>query len=122
MMIRNLLVAMLCTLNCWADQSVISLIPKNLWQTYKTKTLPKPAFDAQQTWLNLNSGYSYFIFDDADIEANQVDEYMDEISIRSHTNHVAVLEESINGGHAVSKLREMSKRAPNVRILLWDIH
>jgi len=68
-MIRNLIIAMLCTAFCWADQSIFSLIPKNLWQTYKTKTLPKPAFDAQQTWLNLNPDYSYFLFDDADIEA-----------------------------------------------------
>lgn len=67
-MIRKLIVAMLCTMFCWADQSVISLIPQNLWQTYKSKTLPKSAFDAQQTWLNLNPNYSYLIFDDADIE------------------------------------------------------
>jgi inositol phosphorylceramide mannosyltransferase catalytic subunit len=67
-MIQKLIFAVLCTACCWADQSIISLVPKNLWQTYKSKTLPKPAFDAQQTWLSLNPEYSYFFFDDADIE------------------------------------------------------
>ncbi|MBF8262938.1 MAG: initiation-specific alpha-1,6-mannosyltransferase-like [Parachlamydiales bacterium] len=67
-MIRYLIAALFCCCLGWADPSIISLIPRNIWQTYRTKTLPKPAFDAQQTWLSLNSDFSYFFTDDADIE------------------------------------------------------
>lgn len=52
----------------FANQHLMDRIPKTIWQTYKTKKLPRPAHQAQQTWKKFNPGYSYFLFDDADIE------------------------------------------------------
>ncbi len=46
----------------------MSKIPKIIWQTYKTKQLPKPAQGAQKTWTNRNQGYAYHLCDDADID------------------------------------------------------
>jgi inositol phosphorylceramide mannosyltransferase catalytic subunit len=44
-----------------------ALIPKTIWQTYKTKSLPKEASILQETWTAKNPGYAYFLWDDADI-------------------------------------------------------
>lgn len=51
-----------------ADPSLVSKIPLNIWQTDKSKTLSMPAMEAQRTWIGLNPEFSYFIYDDADIE------------------------------------------------------
>lgn len=44
-----------------------SHIPKMIWQTYKTKSLPKDAKKLQKTWLSRNPDYAYSLWDDADI-------------------------------------------------------
>jgi len=51
-----------------ADTSLNSKIPLNIWQTDKSKALSIPAIEAQQTWISLNPEFSYFLYDDADIE------------------------------------------------------
>jgi hypothetical protein len=43
-------------------------IPRKIWQTYRTKDLPKPAAEARASWLELNPHYEYHFFDDAEIE------------------------------------------------------
>jgi mannosyltransferase OCH1-like enzyme len=51
-----------------ADLSISSQIPLFIWQTYKTTKLPKTAFDAHQTWVDLNPEFSHFLHDDGEIE------------------------------------------------------
>lgn len=43
-------------------------IPQKIWQTYRTKELPRQAKEAQISWLELNPGYEYHLWDDDDIE------------------------------------------------------
>jgi mannosyltransferase OCH1-like enzyme len=56
--------ASLCLLfsTCSAGQ-----IPKIIWQTYKTKTLPQEAKRLQKTWIAQNPDYAYSLWDDNDI-------------------------------------------------------
>lgn len=63
----SFLSVILCTI-CFSDDSLTSKIPLNLWQTYKTKTLPLQAIDTQQSWIQLNPEFSCYLYDDADIE------------------------------------------------------
>ena len=51
-----------------ADISLSSKIPPNLWQTYKTKNLSMRALKTQHTWTRLNPEFTYFLYDDLDIE------------------------------------------------------
>ncbi len=51
-----------------ADTSLSSKIPLNLWQTYKSQSLPMTAIVARRTWIHLNPEFSCHLFDDADIE------------------------------------------------------
>lgn len=41
-------------------------IPKRIWQTYKTKALPKEAKECQQSWI-AQKDWDYKLFDDSDI-------------------------------------------------------
>jgi mannosyltransferase OCH1-like enzyme len=43
-------------------------IPKIIWQTYKTKDLPKDAYDAHKTWVDKNPDWKINLYDDNDIE------------------------------------------------------
>jgi inositol phosphorylceramide mannosyltransferase catalytic subunit len=45
------------------------MIPKIIWQTYKSVDLPREAAECQDTWLRKNPGYVYNFFDDAAIYA-----------------------------------------------------
>lgn len=63
-----LLFFLFCASNAPAESVLTSKIPHQIWQTYKTKTLPMPAIEAQQTWIHLNPDFSCFLFDDQDIE------------------------------------------------------
>ena len=40
------------------------MIPKILWQTYKTKFPPKVSENCIKSWLNNNPGYEWYYFDD----------------------------------------------------------
>ncbi len=51
-----------------ADCLLTSKIPLHIWQTDKTKELSIEAIANQSTWKDLNPEFSYFLFDDADIE------------------------------------------------------
>ena len=62
-----LICAFLMHHSCFAIETIMSSIPKKIWQTYKTKELPPSARRAQETWFK-NDGYSYFLWDDSDIE------------------------------------------------------
>ena len=42
-------------------------IPRKIWQTYKTKKLPRPAIAARETWIRKNPEYKYNFFDDDDM-------------------------------------------------------
>jgi mannosyltransferase OCH1-like enzyme len=52
-------------------------IPKIIWQTYKTKDLPKEANNAHKTWIDKNPGYTVNLYDDNDIE-NHIKTYWGE--------------------------------------------
>lgn len=56
-----------CIFSLRADEHLISKIPLNLWQTYKTADLPLVVRNAQTTWTSLNPEFSYFFYEDADI-------------------------------------------------------
>ncbi|HSX10490.1 MAG TPA: glycosyltransferase, partial [Chlamydiales bacterium] len=43
-------------------------LPHLIWQTDKTKDLSPRALETRQTWIDLNPGYRYSLYDDADIE------------------------------------------------------
>jgi len=45
------------------------IIPKYIWQTYKTKELPGSAAYMRETWLTKNPGWDAQLYDDADIDA-----------------------------------------------------
>jgi mannosyltransferase OCH1-like enzyme len=40
------------------------MIPKLLWQTYKSKFPPNDSISSIKTWLNLNPNYQWYYFDD----------------------------------------------------------
>ena len=42
-------------------------IPKNIFQTFKTKSLPPGMKKAQNSWKSLNPEYNYYFYDDNDI-------------------------------------------------------
>ncbi len=44
------------------------MIPKRIWQTYKTKSLPRVAKPCVQTWKRLNPAWTYQLADDREIE------------------------------------------------------
>jgi alpha 1,6-mannosyltransferase len=52
-----------------ADTSLLSKIPPQIWQTYKTKALPPSGIEAHDTWTSLNPEFSCFLWDDGDIES-----------------------------------------------------
>jgi mannosyltransferase OCH1-like enzyme len=64
--LRSLLL-WLCTCCCLLSSQCPARIPKKIWQTYKTKDLPRPARKAQRTWLARNPEYEYMLWDDTDI-------------------------------------------------------
>ncbi len=43
-------------------------IPRKIWQTYRTKELPRPAAQARDSWLKENPHYEYCFMDDLEIE------------------------------------------------------
>ena len=43
-------------------------IPMIIWQTYKTKKLPKSCHTAHKSWIDLNPMYQVYLYDDDDIE------------------------------------------------------
>jgi len=43
-------------------------IPLKIWQTYRTKDLPRPAADARSSWIQENPDYQYCFMDDIEIE------------------------------------------------------
>ena len=45
-----------------------SIIPKYIWQTYKTKDLPAPARLLMNEWIDKNAGWEVILYDDDDIE------------------------------------------------------
>lgn len=45
-----------------------SIIPKYVWQTYKTKDLPAPALALRNGWVSMNPSYNVILYDDNDIE------------------------------------------------------
>ena len=51
-----------------AEISLSSKIPNIIWQTYKTKNLNTEALETQYSWTSLNPEFSYFLYDDFDIE------------------------------------------------------
>lgn len=44
-------------------------IPKYIWQTYKTKSLPAPALRMRESWSEKNPGWDLQLYDDSDIDA-----------------------------------------------------
>ena len=40
------------------------MIPKIIWQTYKTKSLPRNSIECVKTWQDKNPGFSYNYYDD----------------------------------------------------------
>jgi hypothetical protein len=67
--VSRILIFFICYVFCLtADISLSSKIPTNIWQTYKTKDLHKPALETRHTWLSLNPEFSCFLYDDLDIE------------------------------------------------------
>lgn len=52
----------------YSETSIMSKIPRTIWQTYKTKEIPLDAKKPQRSWLKKNLGYSYNFWDDNDIE------------------------------------------------------
>ena len=44
------------------------IIPKYIWQTYKTKDLPAPARKIMDGWITNNPGWEVILYDDDDIE------------------------------------------------------
>lgn len=52
---------------CQAATHSPGQIPKIIWQTYKTKDLPKDAAKLQKTWFEQNPDYVYSLWDDEDI-------------------------------------------------------
>ena len=48
---------------------LFSASEKTIWQTYKTKELPKPAKNAMNTWINKNPEWKHELYDDSDIES-----------------------------------------------------
>ena len=54
---------------CPAASRKAGRIPKTIWQTYKTKNLPRDATSLQQTSITKNPGYTYSLWDDKDIAA-----------------------------------------------------
>lgn len=45
------------------------MIPRRIWQTYKTKKLPRISQPCVQTWKRQNPAFEHQLFDDGDIEA-----------------------------------------------------
>jgi len=43
-------------------------VPPKIWQTYRTKELPRPAEEARKSWLELNPNCIYTFMDDDEIE------------------------------------------------------
>lgn len=66
---RILIFAMFYSCCLSADTSLTSKIPLKIWQTYKSQALPISAIEAQKTWIGFNPEFSYFLYDDADIES-----------------------------------------------------
>jgi mannosyltransferase OCH1-like enzyme len=50
------------------QENFISVSSTYIWQTYKTKELPKEAAAAKATWVEKNPERLYFLYDDKDIE------------------------------------------------------
>lgn len=65
-LVRSLFFIVLCSF-CFAA-NLTPKIPPKIWQTYKNKELPQPVAEVQKTWTTLNPDFSYFLYDDADIE------------------------------------------------------
>lgn len=54
------------------------MIPKTIWQTYKTKTPPLIFLDSIDTWLTRNPDYEWYYFDDAKCQQFIKDHFDDE--------------------------------------------
>lgn len=67
-MFRIVLFAIALPFCLLANLPLTSKIPLIIWQTYKSKTLPLPAIEVQQSWIQLNPEFTCYLFDDADIE------------------------------------------------------
>src|SRR5262245_46613550 len=65
---RILVVVFFYVCSVFAESPLMNKIPRNIWQTYKSKDLSMDGIVAQETWVNLNPEFMYFLFDDRDIE------------------------------------------------------
>jgi len=61
-------VVIFCFQLSFAQNPINTDIPKILWQTYKTKTLPPQAEDARSSWVCKNPEFEFQLYDDSDIE------------------------------------------------------
>lgn len=55
----------------------VNPIPRHIWQTYKTKTLPASASKLKDTWTSKNPDWEYHLYDDNDIEKYIKDRWND---------------------------------------------
>ena len=46
----------------------LTKIPRNIFQTWSTKNISDKFRELSQTWINNNTNYAYFLFDDSDCE------------------------------------------------------
>ena len=49
-------------------ETVNTIIPRYVWQTYKTKDLPSRVSSLRDGWIDKNPGWKNILYDDADIE------------------------------------------------------
>ena len=42
----------------------LTKIPRNIFQTWSTKNISDKFRELSQTWINNNTNYAYFLFDD----------------------------------------------------------
>ena len=67
----------ICVYNIPYKLTENSIIPKCVWQTYKSKDLPAPALALRNGWVSMNPTYDVILYDDNDIE-NYIKQYWDD--------------------------------------------
>jgi hypothetical protein len=68
-MLRTCLYFLIFAFSVFANTSLTSKIPLNIWQTSKSLSLSNAALETQQSWIRLNPEFSYSLYDDANIES-----------------------------------------------------
>jgi mannosyltransferase OCH1-like enzyme len=68
-----------------------SLIPKIIWQTYRTDDLPRKALKAQKSWKKQNPKWEYQFCDDSEIGAFMDREYGGELAQLFHSLPLGVM-------------------------------